>query len=62
MDNFDPSVFKFDKCEEIFQTQCDNGKCVNKTMGFNDTELCSKNMSYPVSYWNPAYPSENYWR
>lgn len=61
MDNFDKSVFTFTKCEEIFEIQCRNGKCFNKTVGYNDTEICNTNVSY-VGYWNLTYPSEDYWQ
>ena len=47
--------------------KCDNGKCFNITEMFNvggilnETALCSSNESF-TGWYNPKYPSEDYWQ
>ncbi len=75
VDDFNPEVFKFDKCENlttmmnenIYRLKCDNGKCYNITEAFNlngvldKDALCRSNESF-VGWHNPKYPSEDYWQ
>jgi hypothetical protein len=62
VDNYDPSVFNFVKCNSTYDLKCDDGKCYNK-LTFNGTAPnCSATLGLnSTGWWNPVYPSENYW-
>jgi hypothetical protein len=68
VDNFDPAVFTFTKCENSLANElllkCADGQCYyNRSIDCIDVN-CDTNRSLlqRVGYWDPIYPSQDYWK
>lgn len=64
VDDFRPSVFNYTECQSVNYLKCDDGQCYLNTM-FNGTlASCETNKTLldRVGYWNPIFPSQDYWK
>lgn len=71
VDNFDPSVFKFNKCTDnstLFKCDIKNtvnfGKCFNLTDTIGLSNPCNEGNSSileKIGYWKAEFPSQDYW-
>lgn len=58
MDNFKEN-FTFNECNGTEFYKCDiDGKCYENFFGIS----CQSNNKTFVGYWNPIYPSQDYWK
>jgi hypothetical protein len=64
VDNFQNN-FTYTKCLNTNETfKCDNGRCYNLSALSNLTSSCDTNQTLfqSIGYWNPNFPSQDYWK
>ncbi len=62
VDNFKEN-FTFTDCLNSNETfKCDNGHCYNLTIFNDQTSNCNASEEASIGYWNPTFPSQDYWK
>ncbi len=67
MDNYDPTVFKYNVCNDQNLFKCDELESINFGRCFNNTltqaTACSQfETNSSIAYWKTSFPSADYWK
>lgn len=62
VDDFTSNNFTYNEClNETLFLRCPNGQCYDR-IDRNDTECPSKYLNDSLGYWDPIYPSQDFWK